>query len=87
MARRVGAHLAANSACDATLFSAFALLLDLCGGNVGCGEGARSLGGSLWRRDGSLWLALRLGDHGGGGVRAEEGRGGVGWGVGVGRRS
>lgn len=58
------AHLATDSACNATLFGAFALLLDLCGGYLSGGERARSLRSSLGWGDGGLWLALCLGDHG-----------------------
>jgi hypothetical protein len=74
--------LAANSAGNATLFGAFALLLDLCSGELGGSERATGLCGPLRRRDGGLWLALGLGDHGGGvggggrsGVREEDNRG------------
>jgi hypothetical protein len=66
-AKESGTHLAANSACNAALFGAFTLLLDLGGvGYVGRGEGTGGLCGSLWGRDSGVWLALCLCDHGGG---------------------
>jgi hypothetical protein len=65
--------LAADSACDAALFGTLALLLGLCGGYVGGSERTSRLGCSLRWRDGRVWLAMRLGDHGGG----QAGGGGV----------
>jgi hypothetical protein len=58
--------LAANSARNATLLSAFALLLDLGGGELGGGERTTGLCSPLRWRDGGLRLALGLSDHSGG---------------------
>jgi hypothetical protein len=57
--------LAANSACNTALFSAFALLLGLGDGELGGSERIGRLCGSLGRSDGIMLLALCLGDHSG----------------------